>query len=261
MRSQVRVLYRPMLVMGESLFEMRNTRYEIRDTNSFPLTRIQRLIGERMLESKLTKPCFYIESKADVTELMTIRGNLSKTLGVKITSNAFLIRALALAAKQYPVMTGSLNGEDIRVAEAINVGFAVHSPQGLVVPVIKDADEKTLAEIAELEQSLTEKARDNKLTLEEMEGETIALSNLGAYGTDSFLGIVPPPTSAVLAVGNVNREIVPIDGKPAVLGTPYGERKMVSLALAVDRRIADEVYAAKFLNTICEQLQNPQQLV
>jgi pyruvate dehydrogenase E2 component (dihydrolipoamide acetyltransferase) len=218
------------------------------------LTRIQKLIGERMLQSKLSKPCFYIELKADVTELMGLRPRLRKSLGVKITTDAFYVRALALAAKQYPLMLGRLDGDTIKIPGSINVGFAVNAPQGLVVPVIKDADKKTLAEIAELEQSLTEKARDNKLTLEEMEGETIALSNLGAYGIDSFFGIVPPPTSAVLAVGNVNREIVPIGGKPA-------ERKMVSLALAVDRRIADEVYAAKFLNTICEQLQNPQQLV
>ncbi len=207
-----------------------------------------------MLQSKQSKPCFYIESKVDVTELMGLRPKLRKSLGVKITTDAFYVRALALAAKQYPLMLGEIDGDNIKIPDLINVGFAVNAPQGLVVPVIKDADKKTLAEIAELEQSLTEKARDNKLTLEEMEGETIALSNLGAYGVDSFLGIVPPPTSTVLAVGNANREIVPVDGRPV-------ERKMVSLLLAVDRRIADEVYAAKFLNTICEQLQNPQQLV
>jgi pyruvate dehydrogenase E2 component (dihydrolipoamide acetyltransferase) len=218
------------------------------------LTRIQKLIGERMLQSKLSKPCFYIELKADVTELMGLRPRLRKSLGVKITTDAFYVRALALAAKQYPLMLGRIDDDNIKIPDSINVGFAVNAPQGLVVPVIKDADKKTLAEIAELEQTLTDKARDNKLTLEEMEGETIALSNLGAYGVDSFLGIVPMPTSAILAVGNVIREVVPLDGKPA-------ERKMVSLTLAVDRRIADEVYAAKFLNTVCEQLQNPQELV
>jgi pyruvate dehydrogenase E2 component (dihydrolipoamide acetyltransferase) len=223
-------------------------------SSSIPLTRIQKLIGERMLQSKLSKPCFYIELKADVTELMGLRQKLRKSLGVKITTDAFYVRALALAVKKYPLMLGRVDNDNITIPDSINVGFAVNAPQGLVVPVIKDADKKTLAEIAELEQSLTDKARDNKLTLGEMEGETIALSNLGAYGTDSFFGIVPPPASAVLAVGNVNREIVPIGGKPA-------ERKIVSLALAVDRRIADEVYAAKFLNTICEQLQNPQQLI
>jgi pyruvate dehydrogenase E2 component (dihydrolipoamide acetyltransferase) len=207
-----------------------------------------------MLQSKRSKPCFYIEIKADVTELMGLRPKLRKSLGVRITTDAFYVRALALAAKQYPLMLGRIDGDNIKIPDSINVGFAVNAPQGLIVPVIKDADKKTLAEIAELEQSLTEKGRDNKLTLEEMEGETIALSNLGAYGIDSFLAIVPPPTSTVLAVGNANREIVPVDGKPT-------ERKIVSLSLAADRRVIDEVYAAKFLSTICEQLQSPQQLV
>jgi pyruvate dehydrogenase E2 component (dihydrolipoamide acetyltransferase) len=219
-----------------------------------PLTRIQKLIGERMLQSKLSKPCFYIELKVDVTELMGLRPRLRKSFGVKITTDAFYVRALALAAKQYPLMLGRVDGDNIKIPDSINVGFAVNAAQGLVVPVIKQADKKTLAEIAELEQVLTEKAHSNKLTLEEMEGETIALSNLGAYGVDSFFGIVPPPASIILAVGNVIKEVVPEDGKAVV-------RKMVSLTLAVDRRIIDEVYAAKFLNTICEQLQNPQQLV
>ncbi|MHC4519524.1 MAG: 2-oxo acid dehydrogenase subunit E2, partial [Planctomycetota bacterium] len=171
-------------------------------TTQVPLTRIQRLIGKRMLASKRTKPCFYIERKADVTELLGRRHKISKALGVKITSNTFLIRALALGARQYPLMLGRLVAEDtkappaepvIQIPEAINVGFAVNSPQGLVVPVIRNADRKMLAEIATEERALTRKARSNKLTLEEIEGETIALSNLGAYGIDTFLGIVPLP--------------------------------------------------------------------
>ena len=185
---------------------------------------------------------------------MELRPKLRKSSGVKITTDDFYIRALALAAKKHPFMIGKLDGDNIRIADAINVGFAVNAPQGLVVPVIKDADKKTLAEIARLEKTLIEKARSNKLTLEEMEAETIALSNLGAYGVDSFFGIVPPPTSTILAVGNVIREVVPKDGKAIV-------RKMVSLNLVVDRRIVDEVYAAKFLTFVKEQLQNPQQLV
>ena len=202
----------------------------------------------------MSKPCFYIESKADVTELMGSRHRLKKSLGVKITTNAFYIRALSLAVKKYPVMVGTLDGDNIRIADSINVGFAVNAPQGLVVPVIKTADKKTLAEIARLEKSLTEKARSNKLTLEEMEGETIALSNLGVYGIDSFVGIVPPPASTILAVGNIIRTACPRDGKMTV-------RKMVSLSLAADHRIINATYAARFLNFITDQLQNPQQLM
>ena len=221
-----------------------------------PLTRIQKLTGERMLESKLSKACFYVESKTDVTELMAIRPRLRKSLGVKITTNAFYIRALGLAVQKYPLVAGKLDGENIRIAQRVNVGFAVSAPQGLVVPVVKDADKKTLAEIAREEKLLTGKARDNRLTLEDIEGETIALSNLGAYGIDSFLGIVPPPTSTILAIGNV---------VPTAMcrgeNDEIAVRKMLRLSLAVDHRVINGTYAAQFLTFIAEQLQNPQQLI
>jgi pyruvate dehydrogenase E2 component (dihydrolipoamide acetyltransferase) len=227
-----------------------------------PLTRIQKLIGKRMLASKRTKACFYIERKADVTELLARRHALSKSLGVKITSNAFLIHALALAARQHPLILGRLRSDDVNLSfdkagidipDEINVGFAVNSPQGVVVPVIKNADRKTLAEIADEEQVLTGSARSNRLTLEEIEGETIALSNLGAYAIDTFLGIVPPAASSILAVGKVLRTVVPMNGH-------YEVRRQMSLSLAVDHRIADGLYAAKFLNLIAEQLNHPERL-
>lgn len=221
---------------------------------TIPLTRIQRLISRRMSESKSTKPCFYIESKADVTELMAMRPKLRKALGVKITSNAFYIRALALAAKKFPLMLGTLVGDHIKIADAINVGFAVDAPQGLVVPVIKAADQMALAEIARMEKSLTNSARSNKLTLEQTEAEAIALSNLGVYGVDSFVPIVPPQAGTILAVGNVIRTATIRNNKSAT-------RKMVSLTLAVDSRIINATYAAQFLSFVTSQLQNPQELV
>ena len=221
---------------------------------SIPLTRIQKLIGKRMLQSKTQKPCFYLQSRADVTELMTLRPRLRKSLGVRITTNAFYIKSLALAAARYPLVLGFVEGDYVKIADAVNVGFAVNAPQGLVVPVIEQADTKPLAEIAALEKELTELARDNKLTIEQMEGETIALSNLGAYDIDSFIAIVPPPASTIVAVGNVIPTVVPVEGKPMV-------RKMVSLSLAVDHRIINGAYAAKFLRCITDTLRNPQQLL
>ena len=142
----------------------------------------------------------------------------------------------------------------VKIAEQINVGFAVNAPQGLVVPVIKEAERKSLAEIARLEKTLTENARSNKLTLEDIEGETIALSNLGAYGIDSFIGIVPPPASTILAVGNVVQTVIPRDGKPQI-------RKMMSLTVAADHRVMDGAYAAEFLAYIIKQLENPRELL
>jgi pyruvate dehydrogenase E2 component (dihydrolipoamide acetyltransferase) len=220
---------------------------------SIPLTGIQKLIGQRMLNSKRTKPCFYLELKADVTELMSLRHGLKKSLGFRITTSAFYVRALALAAKRYPLMLARLTGDNIEIPDSINVGFAVSAPQGLVVPVVKHADEKSLAEIAHLEKTLTEVALSNRLTPQDLADQTIALSNLGPYGIDSFLAIVPPTTSTILAVGNVINEAVPINGKPAA-------RKMVSLSLAVDHKVINGDYAAKFLSLIKELLQNPQSL-
>lgn len=226
---------------------------DTRNQMNVPLTRIQKLIGLRMLESKQSKPCCYIEAKADITELMAIRPRLRKSLGVKITTNTFYIHALAVAVQEYPLMAGRLSGENIKIAEHVNVGFAVNAPQGLVVPVIKDAGKKTLPEIALEEKELTEKARDNQLSLEDIEGETVALSNLGVYGIDSFFGIVPPPASTILAVGNILRTIVPLNGKASV-------RKMVSLSLSVDTKEITEVYAARFLHFIKDLLQDPEHL-
>ncbi len=207
-----------------------------------------------MLQSKWTKPCFYLEAKADLTELMAARPKLRKSLGVRITTNAFYIRALSLAAREFPLSMGRLIDGAIELADAINVGFAVNAPQGLVVPVVKNACDKSLAEIAREEELLTDRARDNLLTLEEIEGETIALSNLGAYDIDSFLGIIPPPATTILSVGNAVAEVVCRDGQTAV-------RKMVSLSLAADHRVVDAPYAARFLNFIRERLQDPQQLM
>jgi pyruvate dehydrogenase E2 component (dihydrolipoamide acetyltransferase) len=185
---------------------------------------------------------------------MALRPKLRKSLGVKITTNAFYIRTLALAAKKYPRMLARLVGDNINIKDQINVGFAVSAPQGLVVPVVKNADKKNLAEIAAEEKTLTEKALDNRLTLEEIESETIALSNLGVYGIDSFIGIAPPPTSAILAIGNATNQLVPINGKPLV-------RKILSITLAVDHRVINGDYAAEFLGLITELLANPQKLL
>jgi pyruvate dehydrogenase E2 component (dihydrolipoamide acetyltransferase) len=226
-----------------------------------PLTRIQRLIGARMLASKRTKPCFYMETQADVTELMGMRHNLSKALGVKVTSNGFFIRAMALATKQHPLMVGRLvpgvspgGGAIVQVAENVNVGFAVSSPQGLVVPVVRYAEGLSLAEIAEEEKLLTDKARSNRLTLEDLEGETIALSNLGAYDIDSFLAIVPPQVSAIVAAGKIAPAIVLQDEQPVV-------RKLVSLSLTADQRVIPCDYGARFLQCLAEELSDPERLV
>ncbi|MCL5280924.1 MAG: 2-oxo acid dehydrogenase subunit E2 [Planctomycetes bacterium] len=236
---------------------------ESRAPTCVPLSRIQRLIGARMLAAKHNKPCFYLATRADVTDLMAMRHDLSKALGVKVTSNAFFIHALARAAREHPLMVGRLvhlepqdsrPTEVIRIADHVNVGFAVNSPQGLVVPVIHGAETQTLAKIAAQEKRLTDKARGNKLTLDDLEGMTLGLSNLGAFDIDTFLGIVPPPISAILTAGKVIQMPVPWNGHVVV-------RKRVSLSLAADHQIVDSEYAARFLQSLRQRLEDPQRLV
>jgi pyruvate dehydrogenase E2 component (dihydrolipoamide acetyltransferase) len=122
------------------------------------------------------------------------------------------------------------------------------------VPVVKNAEKKTLAQIAILEKELTDKARSNKLTLIEISGETIGLSNLGVYDIDSFIGIVPPPATTIPSVGNTLRTAVPKDGEIAI-------RKITYLTIAADSRVIPDSYAAKFLVRIAELLQNPKNLI
>ncbi|MBN1795200.1 MAG: 2-oxo acid dehydrogenase subunit E2 [Sedimentisphaerales bacterium] len=219
-----------------------------------PLTYIQKLIIKRMLSSKQTKPCFYLEVKADITELMDNRHKLKKSTGVKITTNSFYIRVLALSALKYPLVLGTYNDGKIKIADSINVGFAVNAPHGLVVPVIKNAHQKSLVEIAKEEMLMINKSRANTLTLEDVSGETTALSNLGAYGIDSFIGIVPPPASVILSVGNTIHECFYDNGK-------ISERKVVSLSVAADAAIVTGSYTAQFLAQIKTLLQNPNDLI
>ena len=166
---------------GGPLFEVR---LESSLKTFVPLTRIQKLIGKRMLTSKRTKPCFYLERKADVTDLLAARHALSKLHGVKITSNSFLIHALALAARQYPLVLGrlrndgadaSLDSAVIDIPDEINVGFAVNSPQGLVVPVVKNADRKTLAQIADAVATILTTQADKYFSQLSTESAVIAL--------------------------------------------------------------------------------------
>jgi len=227
-----------------------------------PLTRIQRLIGERMLTSKRNKSSYYMEIKADVTEMMAIRHNLTRALGVKVTTGTFYIRAMAVAVKRFPLMIGRLvpgvshnngDGQLVQIPENVNIGFAVNTPRGLVVPVVRYTEGLSLAEIAEEEKVLTDKARSNKLSLEDIADETIALSNLGAYDIDSFLAIIPPQVSAILAAGKIVRAVVPQDGAPVV-------RRVVSLSLTADQRVIPCDYAARFLQCLAEELGDPQRL-
>ncbi|HAL46013.1 MAG: hypothetical protein A2Y12_01165 [Planctomycetes bacterium GWF2_42_9] len=224
------------------------------DGKQISLTRIQKLIGQRMLTSKHTQPCFYITAKASVDKIVETRRPLSKQLGVRISLNDFIIRAMALAIHQNPMMKGIFKDDYIEVAEDVNIGLAVAAPKGLVVPVVKNAAQKQLAEIAKETTLLIEKAKNNKLTLDDLTGACTTLTALGMFGIDSFQAIPSPAQCSIISMGKIVEQAVVTDGK-------IETKKMIEFCLAVDSRIISPDYAAKFLMDIVNFISCPDRIV
>jgi len=227
-----------------------------KDSNTLrlELSRIQKLIGRRMAQSKQTKPCFYLNAKADITEVTRIRRPLCKKLGARIATNDFYIRAMALAIEKFPLIAGVFKTDHIQIAEEINVGLAVASPVGLVVPVVKRANTKSLAEIGKDTAELIAKAKNNKLALDDLEGACITLTALGMFGIESFLAVPSIGQGSIISVGKIIEVPVPIDGDIIT-------RKHIELAIAADHTVVNGDYAAKFLNAVVTMLESPESLL
>ncbi|MDD5327842.1 MAG: dihydrolipoamide acetyltransferase family protein [Phycisphaerae bacterium] len=212
---------------------------KIRET--IPLTKKQKLTAERMLKSKREIPCFYLTVRADVTDLVDLRNNLNKTAKLKISYNALFIKAVAIGLQKYPLLTGQLAGDAVKIPDTINVGLAVAVLDGLIVPVVKDAHKKTVKQIAADTAILAEKAQAGKLLLTDLEGACITISNLGPFGVISFIPIVIPGQCSILGVGRITDTCVPDNDGVAV-------RKFMNMTISVDHKIANGAYAAEFLD-------------
>ncbi len=226
---------------------------EVKLGQTIPLNRLQRITAERMLKSKREIPCFYLTVRADVTELVTLRAKMNETSEVRISYNDFIIKAVAAGLEKYPVMTGQLAGDAIQLAESINVGLAISVPDGLVAPIIKDVNRKDVKQIARDSQALIERARNNKLAPTDLEGGCITVSNLGAFGIESFIPIVVPGQCSILGIGKITDTCVPDDGNILV-------RKLMNMTLSVDHKVTNGAYAAQFLDSVRKLLEDPSQI-
>lgn len=224
--------------------------------NRLPLTRIQRLIGGYMLQSKQTKPSAYIRMRADLTELVALCKQFCRTSGIRASTNDFFIYAIAQAVKEFPLMAAAIDGSGTHriIAEHIGVGLAVAAPQGLVVPVLKEMERKTLAQTAAESEELLKKARSGKLMPSDFDGATMVLTGLGMYGIESFYAISPPSATGIISIGSIDEAVVPA-------GAGFGIRKMMYVAMAFDQRLAGEFYAAAFLRKVVDLLENPSVLI
>ena len=214
-----------------------------------PFNTMRRIIAQRLTESKQTIPHFYVTVAVDMTGIVKKREKL-KDAGIKLSVNVFVIKATALALKEFPLVNALCDGKSVALRSKINIGMAVSVDNGLVVPVIANADRKELDEIQAESGELAQKARDGKLTPDEMKGSTFTISNMGMMNVDSFLAIVNPGESAILAVASCIPTPVVRDGQIVI-------RDIMKITISADHRIVDGSMAAAFANCIRLKLEDP----
>ncbi len=221
-------------------------------TGTLPLTRIQKLIGHLMLESKQTKAAGYLSVWADVTDLPQVRKKYSRRSGVRVTTNDMVLYAMARALREFPLPAASIDRSAgvLVIPERIGLGFAIAAPQGLVVPVIADAGGKTLTELAQATEALLRRARANQLLPDDFEGAHMVLSGLGMYGIEWFYAIAPPSATGIVSIGYIGDYAAVRDGRPQT-------RKRMNISLAVDQCVVDDFTAARFLRRVADSLEDP----
>ena len=207
-----------------------------------PLTRIQKISGPALTRNWVMIPHVTQFDEADITELEAFRAKVNEEnlkAGIKVTPLAFLIKAVIAALKKYPTLNSSLDGDNLVVKQYWNIGFAADTPGGLVVPVIKNADQKGVVELARESSELAAKAREGKLGPAEMQGGTFTISSLGGIGGTAFTPIVNAPEVAILGVSKAAM-------KPIWNGKEFAPRLMMPLSLSYDHRVVDGALGARF---------------
>lgn len=232
-----------------------------RGSKEVPFTNVRRVIARRLGESARTVPHFYVTAVADVEDLVQLRSNLNDQLvatgRAKVSVNDMLIRACALALHEHPMVNASYVNDassTMLIHDRVNVGIAVASTNGLVVPVITDADKKTVSELGTEARQLVTLAGSKGVSLDQMSGGTFTISNLGMFGVEEFTAIINPPEGAILAVGTTRRE-------PVGVGDEIVLRHRMRYTLSADHRIIDGALAAQFLQTLTGLLEHPLSLI
>lgn len=227
------------------------------EDTTLPLTKLRQAIGRRMTESKQYFPHFYVSYEYNLDKLMAFREQANAALadqGVKLSVNDFILKAVALTLRDFPNLNASLGNNEIVRHGHYNIGVAVAVEAGLLTVVVKDADQKTLSQIAGEVKAMSGRARAGKVKPDDIEGSTFTTSNLGMYGVDNFIAIINPPEAAILAIGGAAQVPVVKDGQLAI-----GWR--MKATLAADHRVTDGAEAAKFMQALAKGLEEPVRLV
>ena len=220
-----------------------------------PYSGVRKIIGDRLSQSKFTAPHLYFTDSIDTTNLTAFRKMLNEKSEQKIAFSDLMVKAVSKALVKFPNVNASLVDNEIVVYKSANIGSAVAGDNGLIVPVIKNAQEKTLTQIAQESRDLVERAKTGRLKPEEYSGGTFSISNLGMFGIENFTAIINPPEAAILSVSSIRKKAV-------VVTNEAGEdeiciRPMMNIQLTVDHRIIDGLLASQFVEYVKELLEEP----
>jgi len=215
-----------------------------------PVSQMRKTIARRLAESKFSAPHFYLTMRIDMDACVAARGKLNEVSKVKISFNDMVLKATALALKQHPKVNSSWLGDKIRINHHVNIGVAVAVDEGLLVPVVRFADTKSLSQIGAEVKDFAQKAKDKKLQPSDWEGSTFTISNLGMFGIDEFTAIINPPDACILAVGGISQE-------PVVKNGQIVPGNVMKVTLSCDHRVVDGATGAAFLQTLKSLLEEP----
>ncbi|MBF25058.1 MAG: dihydrolipoamide acyltransferase [Flavobacteriales bacterium] len=220
------------------------------EDKKIPVSQMRKKIAERLSDSKFKAPHFYLNIEVNVDNLIENRKIINEKNNVKISFNDIIVKAVSMAIKKHPVINSSWLDTHIKFHKDINIGIAVSVENGLIVPVIKNADFKSFTDISTETRALIQKAQDNKLQPDDWESNTFTISNLGMFGIDDFTAIINPDDACILAVGAIKQRAVVENGVivPA---------NIIRLTLSCDHRVVDGVEGAKFLSTLKNMLESP----
>ena len=214
------------------------------------VSQMRKTIAKRLAESKFTAPHFYLTLDIDMDNAIKARKSINTQEGVKVSFNDMVVKAVAMALRKHPTVNSAWMGDVIRRNEHVHIGVAVAVEDGLLVPVVRFADSKGLAQIGAEVKEYAQKAKDKKLQPEDWEGNTFTISNLGMYGIEEFTAIINPPDSCILAIGGIKQVPVVKDGA-VVPGN------VMKVTLSCDHRVVDGASGSEFLNTFKSYMENP----
>ena len=223
-----------------------------------PLSQMRKAIARRLAQSIGPVPTFYLTIEVDMGESMALRARINERFardGIKTSPNDMVIKAVAMALRHHPFVNAAWTGDSIHLYEQVHIGVAVAIDEGLITPVVRDADRKGVGEIAAEVKELAGRAREKKLKPEEYTGSTFSISNLGMFGIEEFTAIINPPEAAILAVGAIGPKVVVDDeGNMAV-------RQRMRMTLSCDHRVIDGATGAAFLQTLKQYLEEPMMMI